>query len=179
MIWKYKNYRGVKIFYSFEEMKTFIRLLEKNRIKYRIHAGYGLEGLRGKISREHWDLDLLSLKKYEKKLEKIIEEEGYEIHKHRNLLKIMRNRIKIIDIGLLVKEGDKYVSYGAIAETRFPSKLFKPQKGHIGNFKFNIASNELLKLWGSTSKYINDRKLIKNLEVDTKLYKKIRRKLYA
>jgi len=161
-----------------EDMKRFIQVLEKNKVKYVVHAGYGLDGLRGKLTREHGDLDILSTQQYTKKIHKIAEEEGFEIRQTGTAMKLEKEGSKLIDIGLLEKEGTMFVSRGFIAETKFPAVLLKPQKGRINDFEFNVASNELLRLWGSRSKNKNDRRFAQILDVDEKLFDKIKRRMY-
>lgn len=43
---------------SFEQFKEIITLCKNNKIKYWVFGGYALEGIRGKVTRKHGDVDV-------------------------------------------------------------------------------------------------------------------------
>jgi hypothetical protein len=161
---------------TLEILKEFVSALNKENIKYTIIAGFGLDGKRGFQTRPHQDLDVLCLKTDLVKIENIIKKLNYSGKRFNDLYKLNRKDGSKIDLGLLTIEFSEAVSYGRIAITRFPKILFeKPQKGKIENLEFNIAPNELLKIWGKDSKKGNDSHFSYSLEANEKLLKKIKR----
>jgi hypothetical protein len=40
-------------------LKTAVNIFEKNNIRYAVAGGYGLDGLRGELTRDHKDIDLI------------------------------------------------------------------------------------------------------------------------
>lgn len=163
---------------NLERLNEFIGELEKKKIKYIVIAGFGLDGKRGYQSRLHQDLDVLCKKDDLPKIDKIREKLSYSGERFNDLYKLNRNDGSKVDVGLLTFEGDEAVSYGRIAITRFPKGLFEhPQKGQIGKIKFNIAPNELLKIWGSDSQKGDDADYVKSLPIDEDKFKRINRVL--
>ena len=161
---------------TLSRLNEFLKELEKNKIKYIVIAGFGLDGKRGFQTRSHQDLDVLCLKKDLQKLEVIIKKLGYSGEKFNDLYKLRRTDGSKIDLGLLTIEGKDAVSYGRIAITRFPKELFKKsQKGHIDNVEFTIAPNELLKTWGKDSTKGSDAEFANSLPADKEIIKKIKR----
>ncbi len=159
-------------------LKRIIDKLESHRINYLVIAGFGLDGRRGFLTRSHQDIDILCLKEDIKEIERIIQELGYSGEKHNNMYKVYGEDSGKIDFGMLEIEGNEAVSYGRIAITRFPKELFeKPQKGKINDIEFNIAPNELLKIWGESSGQKQDSEYVKSIKVDEEVMKKIKREL--
>lgn len=163
---------------TLERLNEFIKSLEKNKIRYIVIAGFGLDGKRGFQTRPHQDLDVLCMKKELPQIERILRKLGYSGERFNDLYKLKRDDGSKIDLGLLTIEGDLAVSYGRIAITKFPKELFeKSQKGHIKNIIFEIASNELLRVWGNNSQKGNDAEYANSLPADEKIIQKIKREL--
>jgi hypothetical protein len=161
-----------------EKIKQFIDKLEQKKVYYIVIAGVGLDGKRGQITRPHQDLDILCPKNKLASINKILDELGYSGERYNDLYKVFDKSGGKIDIALVSFEDDEAVTYGRIAITRFPKALFeKSQIGHIDNFIFNIAPNELLKTWGKDSKYEDDTTFANSLEVNVSQMKKIKRVL--
>jgi hypothetical protein len=159
-----------------EKLSEFLKLLEKNKITYIVTGGYGLDGKRGFLTRKRQDADILCLKDDSEKINQVIETLGYRKNITNNMYKLKRDDGSKIDLTLIVIEGDEAVTYGRIAETRFPKELIdKRQTGHIGDFKYSIGCNEMLKIWGLEAKKGNDSDYVKTLEVDENIMKKVKR----
>lgn len=162
-----------------EKLKEFTGELEKNKLKYIVIAGLGLDGKRGFLTRPHQDVDMLCLKKDKKKVENVYEKLGYYIKENdHDKYQLRRADGSKIDLVYLTIEDNEAVSYGRIAITRFPKELFeKSQIGKIGNVEFNIAPNELLATWGKDSQKGNDAEYSKTLPVNKELVRQIKRVL--
>lgn len=144
-----------------------------------IIAGFAIDGKKGFISREHEDIDVLCAKEDKRKVEELIIGLEYNKEKYNDLYKLKNKKgVKDVDLCLVSEEGDFAVTYGKIAITKFPKKLFdNPQIGRLGDLKFKIAQNELLKTWGQYSKKEDDVCYVKRLKADEKIMKKIKREL--
>ena len=164
---------------TIQNLGEFTKALEKEKIKYIVIAGWGLDGKRGKQTRVHQDLDILCLKKDFRKVKKIISNLGYVIKENfNNLYKLFREDGAKVDLAFLMLKGDYLLSNGRIAITKFPKVLFeKSQIGNVEGVKFKIAPNELLKTWGSHSQKGNDAEFAKKLKVNKGLVEMISRKL--
>jgi len=163
---------------TLERLNEFIRELERKKANYIVIAGFGLDGKRGHLTRQHQDLDVLCLKQDLPKLEESIKKLGYSGKRYNDLYKLTRPDGGKIDLGLVTLEGDEAVTYGRIAITRFPKELFEsPQRGRIEDIKFNIAPNELLKTWGEHSQKMSDAEYAKILPVDAGKINRIKRVL--
>ena len=164
---------------TLKSLKEFIKALRDRKIKYLVIAGFALDGKRGYQTRPHQDLDILCLKEDKKKIEALIKELDYEIRdKTYDKYKLKRRDGSKIDLCLVTTRGNERITKGRIAVTTFPKVLFdKPQKGKIKDVTFSIAPNELLRLWGCSSKKGNDLEYSKTLPVDNNKMKKIKRVL--
>jgi len=162
-----------------KKLEEFTGELKKNKIKYIVIAGLGLDGKRGYLTRSHQDLDILCLKKDKEKVEKAYSKLGYYIKENNHdKYQLKRADGSKIDLVYLTIEGNEAVSYGSIAITRFPKQLFeKSQVGKIDSVKFNIAPNELLATWGKDSQKGDDAEYSKTLPVNKELIDKIKRVL--
>lgn len=162
-----------------EKLKELTEELEKNKIKYIVIAGLGLDGKRGYLTRPHQDVDMLCLKKDKEKVEGVYKKLKYYIKENNNdKYQLRRADGSKIDLVYLTIEGKEAVSYGSIAITRFPKQLFeKSQLGKIEDVNFKIAPNELLATWGKDSQKGNDAEYSKTLPVNENLIKKIKRVL--
>ncbi len=159
-----------------ERLKEFVDELEHKKIKYFIIAGWGLDGKRGYQTRPHQDADILVLEKDKSEVEKVIEKLNYSRKQFGNVNKLKREDGSKIDLTFMTIEGDEAVTYGGIAETRFPKKLIdKTQKGHLQGIEFNVGANELLKTWGQHAGNEEDRKYAATLPADEGLMKRIKR----
>ena len=167
---------SLKTLVTIEILKEFLDALKKNRIKYIVIAGFGIDGKRGFLARPHQDLDVLCLKSDLPKIEKMIHSLKYSGKRYNDLYKLIRDDGSKIDLALVTKEGDEAVTYGRIAITRLPFMLFENlQKGNIDGFEFNIAPNELLKTWGKDAPKGEDVNYVEALPADPGLIKRITR----
>lgn len=161
-----------------KRIKELTTTLGEKGIRYVVIAGVGLDGKRGHLTRPHQDVDVLCLKDDEQKVEEMIEDLKYDRRRINDLYKLKREDGAKVDLCLVTIEGNEAVTYGRTAVTRFPKEfLEKPQKGHIDDVEFNIAPNEMLRIWGAHSDKGNDAEYAKSLPADEKKMKKVKRVL--
>ena len=170
--------RNMKTEVTIGKLKEFLGALEKRNIKYVVIAGFGVDGKRGHQTRPHQDLDVLCLKEDLPKIEEVVQSLGYSGTRYNDLYKLKREDGSKVDLALVTEEGDEAVTYGRIAITRFPKKLFEnPQIGRLKNFEYDIAPNELLRTWGEHAPKGDDADYVKTLPVNPDVIKKIKRLL--
>lgn len=131
---------------NFDRFKWLITSVENLGIDYYVFGGFAVDGLYGKLNREHHDIDLLI---YEKDKERLIEHlTSLDLHGsyHGNgrIWRIEESDL-VADILFLNEEEGYIILVGARAETKVPKSLFlKKQLGVINGFEFGIIPLEWL-----------------------------------
>jgi hypothetical protein len=147
---------------------------EKNQISYAVYAGYALEGKRGKITRNHKDVDVFCLKKDLEKVHQLMQQLNFFLYdKIRDLHKFQKEEFKI-DFCFLENTGDNLVAEIRHEKVIFPSSLFGSlQAGKIGSLIFKIVPNEILKKYGLSSVHKEDCEFASSLETDENIFSKV------
>jgi phosphorylcholine metabolism protein LicD len=152
--------------------KEFLKLLEDNKIEYWIFGGMALDGLRGKLSRPHEDIDIYIYYRDSKKLLDLASKK-YECYKKGNMYLIKKDGLKI-DIILLAKNESNYISYGNRAIAYYPKELFQDTiRVKIQDTNFRIAPIEVLVFESKYSKDKFDKKFGLTVVYEHKWMKKI------
>lgn len=60
-------------------LKRFILQLEKANVRYAVMGGYGLDGLYGRLTRDHNDIDILSIPEDAEQIRKVIQAAGFRL----------------------------------------------------------------------------------------------------
>jgi len=159
---------------EFDKFKELINILNNSNLFYFIFAGYGLEGKRKKLVREHKDVDLYIYKKDFNKLKKVLFNINYKIYYEVNDLKAFIKKGLKLDVCLLEKKTNFYYCKLRFIEQYIPKELInKIQKTSINGVFFNIAPDEILKKDGINSEYVVDLKYSQRIKVDNNLFNKI------
>lgn len=142
----------------FEDFKGLLELLNKNNILYYIFGGFGLDGLARRLTRNHFDVDILVYDKDKEKLN-ILLKEKYKICKRGYFLHFSKEYFEG-DILFIEKKDNKIVVQGNIARCIMPVKFFgKALLGKIKNFSFPIVPIEFMYNFVEFCKE-NDKKII-------------------
>lgn len=161
---------------TIEKLKELTECLEKNKINYSVFAGFAFDGLRGKITRNHRDIDILVLKKDFDKIKKILESLDYDYEIINERLRATRKDGAKVDLEMVSIQRNEIIISGKYKLTKIPLELFKKaQKGRIGNLAFNVASNEILKLFLQYDQKGNDKEFLEKMPIDNVLFNKIKR----
>ncbi len=159
---------------NFNLFKKTISLLEKHKISFWVFGGFALDGLRGKITREHGDIDIYVKENDISKLETLFPPEKYIFYKKEKMYYIKSQELKI-GIVPLSKEGDTVTAHGNKTLARYPKEMFSMSiYGAINSFKFKIVPREVLFLESQYSRFESDKSFGQNIQIDKKLFNKIR-----
>ncbi len=127
----------------FEDFKELIELLNKNNLSYYIFGGFAVDGLAGRLTRVHFDADLLAWDKDKEKLNRLLKEK-YHISKKGYVLHFQRKDFSG-DILFLEKRENKIIVQGNIARCIMPPKFFdRTPAGKIQDFSFPIVPVEFM-----------------------------------
>ncbi|MFH1751837.1 MAG: hypothetical protein ABH821_02770 [archaeon] len=152
---------------SFNDLKEFVSILKQQNLPYFVFGGFAIEGKRGKIVREHGDIDICCLEKDFEEIKILLENLGYTFFENVNDLKKFMQGTASIDLCLLKKEIEEFSCNLRFVNVKFPSSwFFNSDKVVIENFEFNVACNEIIKKDGLNSKYKEDIDFVKTLPVD-------------
>jgi hypothetical protein len=159
---------------DFELFKKIINLLKDNKMRYWIFGGYALDGIRGKLTRGHKDIDIyLDSRDIENFIE-LLSSLGYDCRQRERMYFVDAADLKI-GILSLKKEGNYHVADGNCTLVKYPEGVFsKDIYGTIDGFEFRVAPREALVFDYQFSPNEADRKFASGLEVDRKLFDKIK-----
>lgn len=133
-----------------------------------------LEGIRGNITREHSDIDILLMKSDLLKFCKLMKLEKYSCIKREKMYFFELNNIKI-GVVILTKEKNIFIANGNKTLEIYPEKIFdEDQWGEIKGINFRIAPYEVLVFESQYSKYEEDKKFAAKLSYDKTLFKHIK-----
>lgn len=145
------------------ESLKFLEILNQ-KISYFISGGYAAEAIRGKITRNHKDLDLYVFEEEISSLFDLVKKEGYRCFKNLNKYEIRKENL-IVDILPLRKIDDKRVLIGNSGDTYYPAAIFDNIKAyHLENTICRLVPNEILVFEGKYSKYEKDKEITQNLD---------------
>ena len=153
--------------------ENFFNELNELNLNYFVGGGFGIDGLRGRITRPHKDIDMYLFSEDLDALLSRFKKLGYSFFKKLNKIKIISKDLEI-DILPLKKEDEKRYFYGNSANSYYSKKIFsKHQIGRLNGFSFRIVANEILVYYAKYSKYSEDKNFCNNLKFDEKLISKI------
>jgi len=159
---------------TLEAVKKFLSLINPNKINYFVSGGFALDAIRGKIMREHMDLDIYVFEEDLNDFLKKIKKEGYHCFKNLNKYEVQSKNL-IVDILPIRKIGDQRVIIGNSADTYYPAKIFDLNNFYdLEDISIRLAPNELLVLEMPFSKHPNDKRDSESLNYDKKLFSQIR-----
>ncbi len=121
-------------------MSKLLKICQENNIKISVIGGYGLDGLLGRLTHKHNDLDLIVLEKDINKLNHLIQEKFDFIelkfsNKRIHILKSINIKVEII-VFELFSINEKYVF---TMNEIFPNELY----GNIQSLQFSTPSVEV------------------------------------
>lgn len=156
------------------ELKKFLCILNDANVSYFVSGGVGLDGLRGKLTRKHKDIDVYMFKSDLTRLFKKLKTSGYRCFRKLNKFEIQGNGI-LVDILPLVNEKNMVYLKGNIADTRFPKEIFENYlEGKLDGITFRVAPGEIFALEMPYSKHPEDKKYAASLSYNKLLFKRIR-----
>ena len=132
--------------FTLQDLKEVVSLLEKEKIEYLVIGGFGYDGLIGKLTRKHDDLDIVLNCTGEKALE-TLSKIGYKLKTGMNELLEFRKNGKKIDAGM-VRELDGFYS--------FSGKLGTINLSLNDFYKANIRNLEGVLFRGGSPKILYD-----------------------
>jgi phosphorylcholine metabolism protein LicD len=157
-------------FYNF---KNTIELLEKNNIRFWVFGGFALDGMRGKITREHGDIDIYLDSDDLTKLKNIFSSKEYNFYKREKMYFVESSELKL-GIVILTKENDLIIANGNKTIAKYPKEFFsKNTNVSIDSFTFRIVPFEILFLESNFSRFEKDKLFGQKIKINQKLYNKI------
>jgi len=155
------------------ELKKFLCILNDASVSYFVSGGVGLDGLRGKLTREHKDLDVYMFESDLTRLFQKLKNCGYSCFRKLNKFEIQGDGI-IVDILPLVNEKNTAYLKGNIADTRFPKEIFENYlEGNLDGITFQVVPGEIFALEMPYSKHPEDKKDAALVSYNKLLFKRI------
>jgi len=158
-------------------LKTFkktIELLKKNKTRYWVFGGYALDGIRGKITRDHEDIDIYLRAEDINKFIKLFKSLKYDCYRREQMYFIDSPKL-MIGILPLTEEKKYIIANGNCTLVKYPKEIFlKDIIVSLDDFSFRIAPKEVLALDYKFSRYKNDREYVRKLEINKKLAEQIK-----
>ena len=158
---------------KFSEFKKTILLFKRNNIRYWVFGGFAIDGLRGKITRPHGDIDVYLQYQDIKKIFKMYDKD-YVCFRRGNMYFVERGEFKIGIVPL--RENIKTVSIrGNKTIARYPKEIFlKNNIGKIKDFSFRIIPNEALFFESVFSRFKKDKKAGNEIKHNKELFNQIK-----
>ena len=164
---------------NYNETKKFLKLIAKTDLNYFISGGVGLDGLRGKWTREHLDIDVYLFEEDFDKLIEFVKKNNYRIFRVSissgicSKLKIQGRGI-MADVLVIKKEGNFRILIGTNGDCKIPNEIFKKHDiGKLEEVSFKLVPNEIFVSEMEYSKFPEDKKEGTSLKCDKELLKKI------
>jgi hypothetical protein len=150
-------------------------LLDKQHIRYWIFGGWGLDGVRGRISREHHDIDVYVFSDDIKKLGAALKSTmNVELARREQMYFVVSEQLEL-GVVPITDDGSFLIAHGNKTTVYFPQQLFGDKMtAEIGSLRFSRAPDEALALDAQFSKYEADRELGRQLPRNEELFKGIR-----
>jgi hypothetical protein len=159
---------------SLQSLKKYLNLLENRNFAYWVFGGYALDGLRGKITREHGDIDIYLAEKDINEFISFMNALEYPLVQRENMYFLDVDNLSI-GVVILREEEYQFVALGNKTQAYYPKELFNnTHSGSIDDVEFPIVPNEILKLESEFSRYEKDREFGMNLVVNNDLYSQIK-----
>jgi phosphorylcholine metabolism protein LicD len=159
---------------NFDAFKDTIKLLEKNKVQYWVFGGFALDGLRGKITREHNDIDIYLHSDDLSKLKQLSNSKRYRFYKRENMYFIESTELKL-GVVILTEEDNLIVAHGNKTLAKYPKEIFsKDMLVSIGTLQFRIVPLEILYLESKFSKFETDKTYGRTIKINKKLFNKIK-----
>lgn len=148
-------------------------MLKRNKIEYWVFGGFALDGIRGKITRNHEDIDIYLHSTDLDKLIDLFNSENHKFYKREEMYFVESAGLKL-EIVILTDEKDMIIANGNHTRVRYPKEMFsKDNDVSIDGFAFRIVPNEVLVLESEFSISKEDKGYGAGLEYDKKLFNKI------
>lgn len=161
---------------TLDKLEELVGALDENGIDYSIFAGFGLDGIRGELSRPHQDVDMMVLREDYEEIKEVLGNLGYEGEVSDGLYKLKRNDGAKAHLEMVTVKGDEIVLTGPKKITRIPLEIFENTREiEIEGVAFRISSNEILRFWGSFDRTGHDREYSQSLPFNADLYDRITR----
>ncbi|MBT4321880.1 hypothetical protein HOD53_01695 [Candidatus Woesearchaeota archaeon] len=158
---------------DFNLFKRTIELLEKNNVQFWVFGGFALDGIRGKITREHGDIDIYLDSDDLTKLEKLFDSKEYNFYKREKMYFVESTDLKL-GIVILTKENDLVIANGNKTIAKYPKKMFSKETiVSINSFTFRVVPFEILFLESNFSRFKEDKLFGKNIKINRELYGEI------
>lgn len=162
-----------------KETTEFLELIAKTNLNYFVFGGVGLDGLRGKWTREHKDIDMYFFEEDFDKLVEFIKKNNYKIF--RKSLKSgkctkfeIHGKNLVVDVLVIKKEGDFRVLIGTVGDCKIPNEIFKnPGVGKLEGVSFRTVPNEIFVFEMGYSKSREDKNEGTSLKCNKELLSKI------
>lgn len=139
-------------FFEIEDVKEVVELLEKEKIGYVVVGGWGWDGMTGKITRKHSDLDLICRVKPGRVIKALRGINYGKVREFNDLLEFRKGNKKI-DLGIAVKHDDYYLMNGKYDKIRLSKKDFENAGlNNLDGTVFRTAPVSVLYSWEETSK---------------------------
>lgn len=128
-----------------DKIIDFIDKVERNNLTYYIFGGIALDAMRGRLTREHGDIDIVAPLGQKDLFLGLLYSEDFEVDwRSGEFYRASRNGFSV-DVLFYNKEEDMIVVDGAKAKYSVPKELFeRVNKGKINGKEFNLASLEYL-----------------------------------
>ncbi len=129
----------------YSQIKEVIKIFDYNKIDYWIFGGIAVECLRGRLTREHDDIDVLVQSQDRDKLVNILSNREFNIeYKSENFYRAIDEDFQI-DILFSEQKGDLVVVDGLKAKVEIPQEFFyKSLFRNLDNLRLRIAPLEFI-----------------------------------
>lgn len=129
-----------------EELKELLSKLKDKGIRYFVFGGMAVEALRGKITREHGDIDLLIFENQKEDYKKALSELNFTgaFSEKGGLYRATRNNLQVDALFMQKREKDFFIN-GDKEEVSLPLELFDiPCVGEIEGFELSLEPLDFL-----------------------------------
>jgi hypothetical protein len=161
-----------------QEIEDFFTLLNASKVPYFTTGGVALDGLRGRITREHDDVDVYVFEESLASIFRIFSLAGFPCYRQGSIYVIEDDHFA--QVLPLRSEQDTFSFYGNRGDVHFPRELFYYyQKANLadlpfGDQPFRVALNEVLVHDTQFSKHTADRDYSRTLRHDADLVARIK-----
>jgi|APSaa5957512622_1039677.scaffolds.fasta_scaffold40538_2 hypothetical protein len=126
-----------------KSLKEFFKNLED--INYYVFGGIALDSIKGYLTREHDDVDLIVDLSNKNLLIERLKQKGFVVEiDEEGLIKLKKRNFKV-DILVFFKKSNKIFIDGRRAKIEIPFDFFKEENiGQVGDLKFKIVPKEFL-----------------------------------
>jgi phosphorylcholine metabolism protein LicD len=159
--------------FMFQLLEETIHLCENAHISYWVVGGFAVDAKKGKISREHEDIDLCIHEKNIDECLKLFCKNGFRITKEGMKYVFYKSGAKI-DIFVLFEKCAYYERKREWFNALYPKELFdNMQILTLNGLTFKVPSNEGLRYYGSKTSHPEDTLFTNSLPFDDSIYSRI------